>query len=82
MAKLFSGYTLTDEERAVTELLLPKGGRGPQRVDHRQILNGIFYFLSGLSGNPQRDLNIRFPPLGIFISSTSDTVHDRNTTRA
>ncbi len=35
-------FYLSDEEWAVIEPLLPKGGRGPKRVDDRRVLNGIF----------------------------------------
>ena len=35
-------FDLTDEEWAVIEPLLPPQGRGPERKDDRQVLNGIF----------------------------------------
>jgi transposase len=38
----------------VIEPLLPKGGRGPKRVDDRRVLNGFFYILR--TGVPWRDL--------------------------
>ncbi len=47
-------FDLSDEEWAVIEPLLPKGGRGPKRVDDRRVLNGIFYILR--TGAPWRDL--------------------------
>jgi len=51
-------FDLSDEEWAVIAPLLPKQGRGPQRKDDRQILNGIFYILR--IGAPWRDLPIRY----------------------
>ncbi len=53
-------FDLSDEEWAVIEPLLPKGGRGPKRVDDRRVLNGIFYILR--SGAPWRDLPERYGP--------------------
>ena len=53
-------FDLTDEEWAVTGPLLPKQGRGPQRKDDRQVLNGIFYILR--TGAPWRDLPERYGP--------------------
>ena len=47
-------FDLSDEEWVVIEPLLPKGGRGPKRVDDRRILNGIFYILP--SGAPSSNL--------------------------
>ena len=35
-------FDLTDEEWAVIEPFLPKGGRGLKRVDDRRALNGSF----------------------------------------
>ena len=40
--------------------LLPEQGRGPQRKDDRQVLNGIFYILR--TGAPWRDLPERYGP--------------------
>ena len=42
------------------EPLLPKGGRGPKRMDDRRVLNGIFYILR--TGAPWRDLPERYGP--------------------
>ena len=53
-------FDLSDEEWAVIEPLLPKGGRGPKRVDDRRVLNGIFYILR--TGAPWRDLPERYGP--------------------
>jgi len=53
-------FDLSDEEWAVIEPLLPKGGRGPRRVDDRRVLNGIFYILR--TGAPWRDLPERYGP--------------------
>ena len=53
-------FDLTDEEWAVIEPHLPKGGRGPARVDDRRVLNGIFYILR--TGAPWRDLPRRYGP--------------------
>lgn len=53
-------FDLTDEEWAVIGPLLPKQGRGPQRKDDRQVLNGIFYILR--TGAPWRDLPERYGP--------------------
>ena len=53
-------FDLSDEEWAVIEPLLPKGGRGPKRVDDRRGLNGIFYILR--TGAPWRDLPERYGP--------------------
>ncbi len=47
-------FDLTDEEWSVIGPLLPEQGRGPQRKDDRQVLNGIFYILR--TGAPWRDL--------------------------
>ncbi len=51
-------FDLSDEEWAVIEPLLPKGGRGPPRVDDRRVLNGIFYILrtGGPMARPARAL--------------------------
>jgi len=38
-------FDFFDQEWAVIDPLLPKGGRGPNRVDDRRVLNGIFYIL-------------------------------------
>jgi len=38
-------FDFIDQEWAVSAPLLPKGGRGPKRVDDRRVLNGIFYIL-------------------------------------
>ncbi len=53
-------FDLSDEEWAVIEPFLPKGGRGPKRVDDRRVLNGIFYILR--TGAPWRDLPERYGP--------------------
>ena len=53
-------FDLTDEEWSVIGPLLPKQGRGPQRKDDRQVLNGIFYILR--TGAPWRDLPERYGP--------------------
>ena len=53
-------FDLTDEEWSLIERHLPQGGRGPQRVDDRRILNGIFYILR--TGAPWRDLPERYGP--------------------
>ena len=53
-------YDLTDEEWSVIGPLLAKQGRGPQRKDDRQVLNGIFYILR--TGAPWRDLPERYGP--------------------
>lgn len=53
-------FDLSDEEWAVIEPLLPKGGRGPKRVGDRRVLNGIFYILR--TGAPWRDLPERYGP--------------------
>ncbi len=53
-------FDLSDEEWAVIEPLLPKGGRGPKRMDDRRVLNGIFYILR--TGAPWRDLPERYGP--------------------
>ncbi len=53
-------FDLSDEEWAVIEPLLPKGGRGPRRVNDRRVLNGIFYILR--TGAPWRDLPERYGP--------------------
>ena len=53
-------FDLSDEEWAMIEPLLPKGGRGPKRVDDRRVLNGIFYILR--TGAPWRDLLERYGP--------------------
>ncbi len=51
-------FDLSDEEWTVISGLLPKQGRGPERKDDRQILNGIFYILR--TGAPWRDLPARY----------------------
>lgn len=38
-------YDLSEAEWRIIEPLLPPGGRGPERVDDRQVINGIFYVL-------------------------------------
>jgi transposase len=53
-------FDLSDEEWVVIEPLLPKGGRGPKRVDDRRIVNGIFYIPR--TGAPWRDLPERYGP--------------------
>lgn len=53
-------FDLTDEEWAIIEPLLPRRIRGPERVDDRKILNGIFYILR--TGAPWRDLPERYGP--------------------
>jgi transposase len=53
-------FDLNDAEWATISGLLPKQGRGPQRKDDRQILNGIFYILR--TGAPWRDLPERYGP--------------------
>ena len=53
-------FDLSDEEWAVIVPLLPKRGRGPKRVDDRQVLNGIYYILR--TGAPWRDLPERYGP--------------------
>ncbi len=54
-------FYLSDEEWAVIEPLLPKGGRGPKRVDDRRVLNGIFYILrTGAPGSSRRPLLMRW----------------------
>jgi transposase len=53
-------FDLSDQEWATISPLLPKQGRGPQRRDDRQILNGIFYILR--TGAPWRDLPERYGP--------------------
>ena len=53
-------FDLSDEEWAVIEPLLPKGGRGPKRKDDRKVLNVIFYILR--TGAPWRDLPERYGP--------------------
>ncbi len=57
---------LSDEEWAVIEPLLSKGGRGPPRVDDRRVLNGIFYILR--TGAPWRDLPERYGPRTIIYN--------------
>ena len=53
-------FDLTDEEWVVIEPLLPKGGRGPERVDDRRVINGIFYILG--TGAAWRGLSERYRP--------------------
>ena len=53
-------FDLTDEEWAIIEPHFPKRVRGPERVDDRKILNGIFYILR--TGAPWRDLPERYGP--------------------
>jgi len=53
-------FDLSDEEWTLIEPHLPKGGRGPKRVDDRRVLNGIFYILR--TGVPWRDLPERYGP--------------------
>jgi len=38
-------FDLSDEEWAVIQPLMPHRIRGPERVDDRKILNGIFFIL-------------------------------------
>ena len=60
MEDFMGRFDLSDEEWAVIEPLLPKGGRGPKRKDDRKVLNGIFYILR--TGAPWRDLPDRYGP--------------------
>jgi transposase len=53
-------FDLSDEEWAIIEPLLPLKTRGPDRVDDRRVLNGIFYILR--TGAPWRDLPERYGP--------------------
>ena len=53
-------FDLSDEEWAIIEPLLPVKKRGPDRVDDRRVLNGIFYILR--TGAPWRDLPERYGP--------------------
>lgn len=53
-------YDLSDEEWRLVEPLLPKPGKGKQRVDDRRVANGIFYVLR--TGAPWRDLPERYGP--------------------
>ena len=53
-------FDLTDDEWSVIQLLLPAQGRGPQRRDDRQVLNGIFYVLR--TGIAWEDLPERYGP--------------------
>ncbi|MBL4768952.1 MAG: transposase [Rhodobacteraceae bacterium] len=53
-------FDLSDEEWAIIEPLLPLKKRGPDRVDDRRVLNGIFYILR--TGAPWRDLPERYGP--------------------
>jgi transposase len=47
-------YELTDHECAAIKSMLPNKPRGVARVNHRSVLNGIFWVLR--SGAPWRDL--------------------------
>ncbi|PCI87656.1 MAG: hypothetical protein COB24_05895 [Hyphomicrobiales bacterium] len=53
-------FDLTDLEWDLISPHLPPQGRGPQRKDDRQILDGIFYILR--TGAPWRDLPSRYGP--------------------
>ena len=53
-------FDLSDEEWSIIEPLLPLKKRGPERVDDRRVLNGIFYILR--TGAPWRDLPKRYGP--------------------
>ena len=53
-------FDLTDEEWAIIEPRWPLRVRGPERVDDRKTLNGIFYILR--TGAPWRDLPARYGP--------------------
>ena len=55
-----SRYNLTEFEWRVIAPLLPNKPRGVPRVDHRRVLNGIFWVLR--SGSPWRDLPGRYGP--------------------
>ena len=65
-------FDLSDEERVVIEPLLPRRIRGPERVDDRKIVNGIFYILR--TGAPWRDVPERYGP--------RTTVYNRDARRA
>ena len=52
-------FDLTDEEWTFLEPLMPKS-RKSARVDHRKIMNAIFYVLR--TGMPWRDLPERYGP--------------------
>jgi transposase len=52
-------YELTDEQWALIQSFFPSNGRpGGQWLEHRSIVNGIFWILS--SGAPWRDLPERY----------------------
>ena len=53
-------YELTDFEWSVIEPALPKGRRGRQPGNNRQVMNGIFWVLR--TGAPWRDLPERYGP--------------------
>jgi transposase len=53
-------YDLTDFEWSVIEPVLPKGRRGRQPQNNRQVMNGIFWVLR--TGAPWRDLPDRYGP--------------------
>ena len=55
-------HELKDEQWALIEDMFPKNGQGPGRpwVDHRRMMNGMFWILS--AGAPWRDLPERFGP--------------------
>jgi len=54
-------HELTDKQwELIRELLPPRGGRGHPWVDHRKILNGLFWILN--TGSPWRDLPERYGP--------------------
>ncbi len=53
-------YDLSDFEWRIIEPLLPSNQPGPDRVDDRRVLNGIFWVLR--TGAPWRDLPQRYGP--------------------
>ena len=53
-------YVLNDHEWAAIKPMLPNKPRGVPRVNHRRVLNGIFWVLR--SGAPWRDLPDNFGP--------------------
>jgi len=53
-------YDLTDFEWGIIEPVLPKGRRGRQPQNNRQVMNGIFWVLR--TGAPWRDLPERYGP--------------------
>ena len=52
-------FDLSDEDWTLLEPLLPRS-RKSARVDHRKIMNAIFYVLR--TGMPWRDLPVRYGP--------------------